>query len=167
MSSKVWNLNRTEYFLLRCQQTYVLWLVILRNGDTANIWLFLWFLRFFQNEEVRASLFFMKMVLVSKKLGNLWHRSGVYNLLLLPAALLLFIWSTAANSHNAHLRLWLPLTAKCQLLTQNTFKHKLRIDSITLCDITIQLVTHRVDWFSCLAFVLLQYMPARPPNLIF
>ena len=44
---------------------------------------------------------------------------------------------------------------------------KLRIHSITLCDITIQIVTHRVDWFSCLAFVLLQYTPARPPNLIF
>jgi len=26
---------------------------------------------------------------------------------------------------------------------------------MTLCDITIQIVTHRVDWFSCLAFVLL------------
>jgi len=25
----------------------------------------------------------------------------------------------------------------------------------------------RVDWFSCLAFVSLQYTPARPPNLIF
>ena len=58
------------------------------------------------------------------------------------------------------------LTAKCQP-TQNTFKHKLRIHSITPCDITIQIVTHRVDWFSCLAFVLLQYTPARPPNLIF
>jgi len=30
-----------------------------------------------------------------------------------------------------------------------------------------QIFTHRVDWFSCLAFVLLQYMPARPPNLVF
>jgi len=27
--------------------------------------------------------------------------------------------------------------------------------------------THHVDWFSCLAFVLLQYTPARPANLIF
>jgi len=44
---------------------------------------------------------------------------------------------------------------------------KLRIYSLTLCDITTQIVTHRVDWFSCLAFVLLQYTPARPPNLIF
>jgi len=34
-------------------------------------------------------------------------------------------------------------------------------------NITIQIVTHRDDWFSCLAFVLLQYAPARPPNLIF
>jgi len=30
-----------------------------------------------------------------------------------------------------------------------------------------QIFTHRVDWFSCLAFALLQYTPARPPNLIF
>ena len=44
---------------------------------------------------------------------------------------------------------------------------KLRIHSITLCDITIQIVMHRVDWFSCLAFVLLQHMPAQPPNLTF
>jgi len=48
----------------------------------------------------------------------------------------------------------------------NTFKHEFCIHSITLRD-TIQIVTHRVDWFSCLAFVLLQYTPARPPNLIF
>ena len=53
----------------------------------------------------------------------------MYNLLLLAAALLLFVWSTAANSHNAHLLLWLAFTAKCQP-TQNTFKHKLRIDSL-------------------------------------
>ena len=33
--------------------------------------------------------------------------------------------------------------------------------------ITIQTVRHRVDWFSCLAFVLLQYTPARRPNVIF
>jgi len=64
----------------------------------------------------------------------------VYNLLLLPAALLLFIWSTAANEFELYLR----DTAKCQP-TQNTFKHKLRIHSITLCDITIQIVTHLVD----------------------
>jgi len=38
---------------------------------------------------------------------------------------------------------------------QNTFKQRLRIHSITHCDITIQNVTHRVDWFSCLTFVLL------------
>jgi len=57
-------------------------------------------------------------------------------------------------------------TAKCQS-TQNTFKHKLHIHSTTLCDITIQIVMHPVDWFSCLAFVLLQYKPVRPPNLIF
>jgi len=44
---------------------------------------------------------------------------------------------------------------------------KLHIHSVTLCDITIQIITHRVDWFSCLAFVLLQYTPAQPPNLIF
>ena len=30
-------------------------------------------------------------------------RSGVYNLLLLPAALLLFIWSTAANEFELYL----------------------------------------------------------------
>jgi len=72
---------------------------------------------------------------------------GLYNLLVLPAALLLFIWSTAANEFELYL--W------------DTFL------SITLCDITIQIVTHGVDWFSCLAFVLLQYTPARPPNLIF
>jgi len=29
--------------------------------------------------------------------------------------------------------------------TQNTFQHTLRIDSIILSDITIQIVTHRVD----------------------
>ena len=29
--------------------------------------------------------------------------------------------------------------------TKSTFKHKLRIHSITPCDITIQIVTHRVD----------------------
>jgi len=39
----------------------------------------------------------------------------------------------------------------------NTFKHKLRIHSITLCDITIPNGTHRVDWFFCFVFVLLQY----------
>jgi len=39
----------------------------------------------------------------------------------------------------------------------HSFKHKLRVHSITLCDVTVQIVTHRVDWFSCLAFVLLQY----------
>jgi len=38
---------------------------------------------------------------------------------------------------------------------QNTFKQRLRIHSITHCDITIQNVTHCVDWFSCLTFVLL------------
>jgi len=38
---------------------------------------------------------------------------------------------------------------------------------LTLCDIIIQIVKHRVDWFSCLAFVLLQYTPTRPPNLVF
>jgi len=43
----------------------------------------------------------------------------------------------------------------------------MRIHSITLCYITIHIVRHRVDWFSCLAFVLLQYTPAQPPNLIF
>jgi len=48
-----------------------------------------------------------------------------------------------------------------------THSNQLRIHSITFCDITIQIATHRVDWFSCLAFVLLQYTPARPPNLIF
>jgi len=42
--------------------------------------------------------------------------------------------------------------------TNRKHKHKLCIHSITLCDITIQIVTHRVDWFSCLAFVLLQYL---------
>ena len=42
-----------------------------------------------------------------------------------------------------------------------------RIHSKTVCDITIQIVTHRVDWFPCLSFVLFQYTPARPPNLIF
>jgi len=61
--------------------------------------------------------------------------AGVYNLLLLPAALLLFIWSTAANEFELYL--W--DTAKCQP-TQNTFKHKLRIHSVTLCDITIQII---------------------------
>jgi len=88
----------------------------------------------------------------------------VYNLLLLPAALLLLIWSTAANEFE----LCLCDTAKCQP-PQNTFKHKLSIHSTTLCDITIQIVTHRVDCFSCLAlvaFVLLQYTPARRSNLI-
>jgi len=58
------------------------------------------------------------------------------------------------------------VTAKCEP-TQNTFKDKLIIYSITPCDITIQIVTHRVDWFSCLGFVLFQYTPARPSNLIF
>jgi len=86
----------------------------------------------------------------------------VCNRLLLPATLLLFILSTVANE----LKLYLWDTAKCQP-TQNTFKHKLHIHSVTLCDITIQIVTHRVDWFSCLAFVWLQYTPARLPNLIF
>jgi len=89
-------------------------------------------------------------------------KAGVYNLLLLPTALLLFMWSTAANEFELYL--W--DTAKFQP-TQNTFKHKLRIHSITLCDIPIQIVTHRVDWFSCLTLVLLQYAPARPPNLTF
>ena len=54
---------------------------------------------------------------------------------------------------------WLAVTAKCQP-TQNTFEHKLRIHSITLCDISN-------DWFSCLAFVLLHNTPRRPPNPIF
>jgi len=66
---------------------------------------------------------------------------------------------------------------KCQTLQrvyqkkslQNLLKDKfaLRIYSITLCDITIEIVTHSVDWFSCLVFVLLQHTPSRPPNLIF
>jgi len=43
----------------------------------------------------------------------------------------------------------------------------LRIHSRTVCDITIHIVTHCVDWFSCLAFILLQSTAARPPNLIF
>jgi len=30
-----------------------------------------------------------------------------------------------------------------------------------------QIFTHCVHWFSCLAFVLFQYTPARPPNPIF
>ena len=89
------------------------------------------------------------------------YSSGMYNLLLLPPALLSFIWSTAANEFELYL--W--DTAKFQP-TQNTFKHKLCIHSITLYDITIHIFTHRVDWFSCLAFVLLQYTPAPPPNLI-
>jgi len=61
---------------------------------------------------------------------------------------------------------WLYLwdTAKWQP-TQNTFKHKLLINSITHCDINIQIVTHRVDWFSCVAFVLLQNTQARLPFL--
>jgi len=84
-------------------------------------------------------------------------KPGVYNLLLLAAGII-----TAATEFKLY---WWD-TAKCQP-TQNTFKHKLRIHSITLCDITIQIVTHRNDWFSCLPFVLLQYMPAWPPNLIF
>ena len=58
----------------------------------------------------------------------------------------------------------------CQVPTKTehiqNFKHKLRVHSITLCNITIQIVTHRADWFSCLAFVLLQYMPVPSPNLI-
>ena len=66
-----------------------------------------------------------------------------------------YLWSTAANEFELYL--W--DSAKYQP-TQNTFKHKLHIHSLTLCDITIQIVTHRVDWFSCLAFVLHQYMPA-------
>jgi len=40
------------------------------------------------------------------------------------------------------------------------------VQPVAIASRTIQIVTHRVDWFSCLAFVLLQYMPARPPNLI-
>ena len=76
---------------------------------------------------------------------------GCTTFLLLPAALLLFIWSTAANGFELYS--W--DIAKCQT-TQNTFKHKLRIHSVTLCDITSQIITHRVDLISCLAFVLLQ-----------
>jgi len=41
---------------------------------------------------------------------------------------------------------------------------KLCIHSITPCDITIQIVMHRVDWLFCLAFVLLHHTPAPPPN---
>jgi len=40
------------------------------------------------------------------------------------------------------------------------------LHSTTLCDITIHIDAHRADWFSCRAFVLPQYTPARPPNLI-
>jgi len=47
--------------------------------------------------------------------------AGVYNLSLLPAALLLFIWSTGVNKFE--LCLW--DTPKGQP-TQNTFKHELR-----------------------------------------
>jgi len=43
-------------------------------------------------------------------------RSGVYNLLLLPAALLLLVWSTAANEFEVYFS----DAAKCQH-TQNTF----------------------------------------------
>ena len=73
----------------------------------------------------------------------------MYNLLLLPAALLLFIWSTAANY----------LSYIYEISLKNTFYPVYvtsRIHSITFCDITIQIVTHRVDRFSCLAFVLLR-----------
>ena len=76
------------------------------------------------------------------------------------------VWPPTSTTHAHSALIWLAVTAKCQL-TQNTFKHKLCIHSITLRDITFQIVTLRVDWFSCLAFVLLQYMPARPPNPIF
>jgi len=59
----------------------------------------------------------------------------MYNLLLLPAALVLFTWSKTANEFESYL--W--DTAKCQP-TQNTFKHKLRIQYITLYDITYRLL---------------------------
>jgi len=56
----------------------------------------------------------------------------------------------------------------CQVPTNTEHIQTLmRNHSITICYITIQIVTHRVDWFSCVAFVLLQYTPERPPNLIF
>jgi len=58
------------------------------------------------------------------------------------------------------------VTAKFEA-AQNTFKHELRIYFITPCDITIQIVTHHVDWFPCLAFVLFQYTTAWLSNLIF
>jgi len=75
---------------------------------------------------------------------------GVYNLLLLPAALL-FLYEVRPPMSSDYtvciyeIRLIKEyVTAKCEP-TQNTFKHKLCIHSITLCDITIQIVTYRVD----------------------
>ena len=64
-------------------------------------------------------------------------RPGVYNLLLLPAALLLFIWSTAANEFELYL--WDSANQ------HRTHSNKLCNQSITTCDITIQIVTHRGD----------------------
>jgi len=51
---------------------------------------------------------------------------------------------------------------------QNTFKHKLSIHSSILCDIIIQIVIIvSTDFLALLvAFDLLQYTPARRPNLI-
>jgi len=63
-------------------------------------------------------------------------------------------------------RIWKSGFKKAKLATLPAYV-KLRIHSITLCGITIQIVTHRVDWFSCLVFALLKYTPALPPNLIF
>ena len=62
-----------------------------------------------------------------KNLAFEHSRAGVYNILLLPASLLLLIWRTAANEF----QLYLWDTTKCQP-TQKTFKHKLRIHSIIL-----------------------------------
>ena len=63
-------------------------------------------------------------------------------------------------------RIWKSGFKKAKLATLPAYV-KLRIHSITLCGITIQIVTHRVDWFSCLVFALLKYTPALPPNLMF
>jgi len=76
MSSKLLKLNsKTECFLLRCQQSYVLRVVILRNGNTAKSGYFCDFYALFKTRWCGCRFIFMKTVPSSKKRGNLCQKN--------------------------------------------------------------------------------------------
>jgi len=66
--------SRTEYFLSRCQQSYILRLGILRNGESDY---FCDFYAFFKTRGCGRHYIFMKRVPASKRLANPFHRTGM------------------------------------------------------------------------------------------